>query len=110
MIDFETWSSTLTSDMKEFILNELDYIEKKLPKLLEKEFMPLFELGIDIGVASNGSIWILDVNSKPGRKVILETAPDLKETLYLAPLTYGKQLSRSDPKERKKYYERTLSD
>jgi hypothetical protein len=110
VIDFETWSATLPNTSKEFICNELEYIKTNLPKLLEKEFMPLFELGVDIGMAKNGSIWILDVNSKPGRKVVLSTAPELKEKLYLAPLLYGKFLTLSHQSERKNYHAKTLSD
>jgi glutathione synthase/RimK-type ligase-like ATP-grasp enzyme len=110
VIDFDTWSSSLPITTKEYICNELEYILKNLPKLLEEEFMPLFELGIDIGLAKNGSIWILDVNSKPGRKVILSTSPDLKETLYLAPILYGKLLTQTKQTERKYYHAKTLSD
>lgn len=108
--DFNTWLATLPVTTKEFICNELDYILKNLPSLLEEEFMPLFELGIDIGVAKDGSIWVLDVNSKPGRKVVLSTAPDLKETLFRAPLLYGRLLTLSNQTERKNYHAKTLSD
>lgn len=110
VIDFELWSTSIPSTTKEFIRNELDYIKANLPKLLEKEFLPLFELGVDIGVARNGSIWILDVNSKPGRKVVLSTAPDLEDTLYFAPLLYGKHLKLTNQGERKTYHAKTLSD
>ena len=93
VIDF-SWSSTLSSAKLEYIRNELGFILTNLPVLLEKEFLPLFELGIDIGVAKNGAIWILDVNSKPGRKVLLKTNAEIKDTLSLAPLLYGKFLLR----------------
>lgn len=109
VIDFPSWSQTLPTAKYDYICYELEYIITNLPNLLEKEFMPLFELGVDIGVAKNGSIWILDVNSKPGRKVLFQTQPELKETLYQAPLLYGKYLSQTDLKERKRYYEKTLS-
>lgn len=107
--DFDTWSQTLPPSTKAYIISELDYIQTHLTGLLETEFLPLFELGVDIGIAKNGSLWILDVNSKPGRKVILSTTPDLQETLYLAPILYGKKLSETDGKERKNYYAKTLS-
>lgn len=106
--DFRTWIGTLPANQKEYIYNELKYIISNLPLLLEKEFLPLFEIGVDIGVAKNGSIWILDINSKPGRKVLLQTQPNLKETLTLAPLLYGKYLSGIDRKERMRYYAKTL--
>lgn len=109
VIDFASWLSTLSAAAnKEYIAAELNFITKKLPSVLEREILPLFEIGIDIGMAKNGALWILDVNSKPGRKVIMNTQPDLKDTLSLAPLLYGKYLSTNDRKERKSYYEKTL--
>lgn len=107
--DFDSWASTLSTADKEYVHNELEYIIKNLAPSLEKLFMPLFEIGLDIGFAKNGSLWILDVNSKPGRKVVLHTAPDLKETLYRAPLLYAKRLSESDLRERRSFNAKTLS-
>lgn len=106
---FAEWLIPLPSAKKEYICNELEYIISNLPILLEKEFLPLFEIGVDIGIAKDWSIWILDANSKPGRKVILHTNPNLKEILHLAPLLYGKYVSQTDQNERKSYYEKTLS-
>ncbi len=109
ILTFTDWLASLPPVKGEFIHQELHYILTKLPDLLENEFMPLFEIGVDIGIAKNGSIWILDLNSKPGRKVLLHTLPDLQEKLHLAPLLYGKYLSQTDQKERKIYHEKTLS-
>ncbi len=109
VISFTEWLSSLKTAMGEYIRQELDFILTKLPAILENEFMPLFEIGVDIGIAKNGSIWILDINSKPGRKVLLHTQPELQENLYLAPLLFGKYLSLTDQKERKNDYEKTLS-
>ena len=108
-LPFADWSKSLPSATKEYMNQELEYILTNLPPLLESAFLPLFELGVDIGIAKNGSIWILDVNSKPGRKVLLQTQPDLEDALNLAPLLYGKHLTLIDSKERKSYYEKTLS-
>lgn len=107
--DFNSWAASLPPAKKEYIISELEYIMNNLTTLLEQKFLPLFELGIDIGVAKNGSIWILDVNSKPGRKVVLSTSPELSETLYRAPLLYAKHLLETGYQERKRYHEKTLS-
>ncbi|MFZ7945319.1 MULTISPECIES: YheC/YheD family protein [Bacillaceae] len=109
VISFSEWASSLPPAKGEYIRQELDYILSQLPEILEKEFMPLFEIGVDIGIAKNGSIWILDINSKPGRKVLLHTRPDIQKTLILAPLLYGKYLSQTEQMERKNVYEKTLS-
>ncbi|WP_423801442.1 YheC/YheD family protein [Neobacillus sp. SAB-20_R2A] len=106
---FSEWSTSLPAARREFIQQELTSILTELPHLLERSFLPLFEIGVDIGIAKNGSIWILDMNSKPGRKVILQTRPNLKEKLYCAPLLYAKYLSESKDQERKNIYEKTLS-
>jgi len=109
VISFSEWISSLPPSSADYIKQELHYILTELPKLLEKEFLPLFEIGADIGIAKNGSIWILDINSKPGRKVLLQTHPELAETLYRAPLLYGRYLSQKEQTERKSIYARTLS-
>ncbi|ETI66051.1 YheC/YheD family endospore coat-associated protein [Neobacillus vireti] len=109
VISFTDWLTSLPPAKGEYIRQELDYILASLPPLLEKEFMSLFEIGVDIGIAKNGSIWVLDINSKPGRKVLLQTRPDLKDSIHLNPLLYGKYLSETAPHERKSYYETTLS-
>ncbi len=109
VMNFPDWAAALPKVQAKYIREELAFILRQLPHLLEKEFLPLFELGVDIGIAKNGSLWILDINSKPGRKVILQTRPEIKETLYLAPLLYGKYLSQMDQTERKNLYEKTLS-
>jgi hypothetical protein len=107
--DFDSWILSLAPAKKDYILTELTYIITNLTDVLEKMFMPLFEIGLDIGLAKNGSLWILDVNSKPGRKVVLSTNPELAETLYSAPLLYGKLLTESEGNERKIFYAKTLS-
>lgn len=107
--NFTEWADTLPPTTAEYIRSELNYILNHLPLLLEKKFLPLFEIGVDIGIAKNGSIWILDLNSKPGRKVILQTAPEMKETLIHAPLLYAKHLLGLEQQERKSFYAKTLS-
>jgi hypothetical protein len=109
VITYGEWASSVPPAKGEYIKHELEYILRELPQLLENEFLPLFEIGVDVGIAKNGSIWILDINSKPGRKVLLHTRPNLKETLFRAPLLYAKLLSQTDSKERKVDYAKTLS-
>ncbi len=89
---YEQWSQQLTLKQKFLLEDELTTIVSHLPSLLEEKFGRLFELGIDIGYAKNGSTWILDLNSKPGRKTFIETKPKLKQTLYESPLAYCRYL------------------
>jgi glutathione synthase/RimK-type ligase-like ATP-grasp enzyme len=106
---FEKWKENLSPKLVEFLETEINDILSKIPIILEESFLPLFELGIDIGVTRNGSIWILDINSKPGRKVILATNSDIKDVLYKAPILYSKTLTSSVYNERKRYNAKTLS-
>lgn len=91
-----------------FLMKEINYILSLLPYVLEETFPPLFEIGIDIGMAKDGSLWILDVNSKPGRKVIVTTSPELKHVLEEAPILYAKHLL--EQKRRLIDHEKTLSN
>ncbi|MGP7818980.1 YheC/YheD family endospore coat-associated protein [Niallia sp. 01092] len=89
VIPFRDWLKHTSFRMKNFLENEVNDILSTIPPVLEKSFPSLFELGVDIGVTANGSLWILDVNSKPGRKVILNAYPHLEEQLYKAPTLYA---------------------
>ncbi len=51
------------------IINEINRLVLAIPTFLEDNHGNLFELGIDIGIDRQGRIWIIEVNSKPGRKV-----------------------------------------
>ena len=42
-----------------------------IPEILESRYGRLSELGIDYGIDRNGHLWILEVNSKPGRAAFL---------------------------------------
>ncbi|WP_078548996.1 YheC/YheD family endospore coat-associated protein [Litchfieldia alkalitelluris] len=93
VINFHKWSKSL-SPREIYLLNEnIQTILTKLPTLLESSFKPMFEIGIDLGLAKDGTVWILDTNSKPGRKVVLATEPNKAEALYSSPLRYCKYLA-----------------
>jgi hypothetical protein len=86
------WKKGLTNNQLTLLESDLATILQRLPFLLEKQFGRLFELGIDIGLAKDGSLWILDTNSKPGRKVVVQTSPEKQEEMYRAPLAYTRYL------------------
>ena len=71
----------------------IQHIIRTLPNEAETVTQRLFELGIDIGIDKKGQIWILDINSKPGRKIIETLHPEDLEMLYRAPFQYSKHLS-----------------
>jgi glutathione synthase/RimK-type ligase-like ATP-grasp enzyme len=89
---YDEWKKALTSNQLTLLESDLATILQQIPFLLEQQFGRLFELGIDIGVAKDGSVWILDTNSKPGRKVVAQTSPEKQEDMYRAPLAYTRYL------------------
>lgn len=99
------WLASLPYAKRDYLTTEINDILISLPQILEQHFPPLFELGVDIGIGKDFSIWILDINSKPGRKVALTVNPALEERLYTAPLRYGKGLDF----ERRQINEKTIS-
>lgn len=76
-------------------INEtISFITRELPPFIENRHGRLVELGIDIGVDKNGEVWIIEINSKPGRDSFRRIE---KGTLYnqvrLSPLKYAYYLS-----------------
>jgi glutathione synthase/RimK-type ligase-like ATP-grasp enzyme len=49
------------------ILAKINALSALIPPFLEQHFGRLAELGLDIGVDRNGRIWVIEINSKPGR-------------------------------------------
>lgn len=92
---FDEGLSGFSPLQKRFIHDELNSIISLIPTALEKVFSPLFELGIDICIDRRGAIWVLDMNSKPGRKIVLSTSPEEEERLYRRPLAYCRYLSET---------------
>ncbi|MFD0679593.1 MULTISPECIES: YheC/YheD family endospore coat-associated protein [unclassified Paenibacillus] len=56
-------------DTASSIVNKLHDLSLLIPEALEKYHGRLAELGIDFGIDVEGKIWILEVNSKPGRSI-----------------------------------------
>jgi glutathione synthase/RimK-type ligase-like ATP-grasp enzyme len=51
------------------LIATLSDLSAKIPPALEAAHGRLSELGIDFGIDSSGRVWILEVNSKPGRTI-----------------------------------------
>ena len=103
ILPFEEYVNSLDIRTRRFISLELEEILSQLPGILEASFPRLFELGVDIGVSRDHALWVLDTNSKPGRKVITSTNPDLKEVLYKAPIKYASLLSKILPEREEQH-------
>ncbi len=55
------------------IKEQIEHLAKIVPTHIEIHHGPLVELGIDVGIDRDGKVWIIEVNSKPGRSVFIRT-------------------------------------
>jgi glutathione synthase/RimK-type ligase-like ATP-grasp enzyme len=88
IVPFENLLPRIPRVHRQYVMDEINTICKTIPSVLENQFPSLFELGIDLCISRDFSIWILDLNSKPGRKIVMETAPEQKEVMYKNVLSY----------------------
>lgn len=96
-IPYEEWKKNQKHYNWKYIESELRDIVRTLPEILEEEFAPLFEIGLDIIIGRDSSVWILDMNSKPGHKMLQLLTLDEIERLHSLPLRYCKSLQRRMP-------------
>lgn len=75
------------------LVQKLETLALKLPCLLEAHYGSLGELGIDFGVDTSRRIWLLEVNSRPGRSAFfrLEDLTSARQSIY-RPLQYARYL------------------
>ncbi|WP_224749733.1 YheC/YheD family protein [Polycladospora coralii] len=77
----------------ENIVRTIRLVSIKTPQFIEENHGSLFELGIDVGIDRRGHIWILEVNSKPGRTVFIKTGEQhLRERAIQLPILYAQTL------------------
>ncbi|KMJ57939.1 hypothetical protein AB685_14005 [Bacillus sp. LL01] len=88
MLPFSVLFQGMTSTKKKKMEENLQKIADFLPPAIEQTIKPLFELGIDIGVDRDHNLWILDINSKPGHKIVTMASPSVQKEIYEAPSKY----------------------
>lgn len=77
------------------ILNKIDHLATTLPSHIEARHGRLFELGLDVGIDRQGNVWIIEVNSKPGRKVFALLGDKKKRYQALInPILYSQYLAK----------------
>lgn len=87
-------------EMKSYqLIDTIAMLSKHIPSILESYHGRLAELGIDLGIDTSGRVWILEVNSKPGRTIFARLHNERARTKSIAnPIHYAgfllnKQLS-----------------
>ncbi|HZG14356.1 MAG TPA: YheC/YheD family protein, partial [Candidatus Bathyarchaeia archaeon] len=77
------------------IEEEIDQVISLLPSFLEQYHGRLVELGIDIGIDTNGHVWIIEVNSKPGRTVFRQISDRMARIRSISqPVKYAHYLMK----------------
>jgi len=77
-------------EQRSMIEQKISYIARNLPPFIESKHGRMVELGLDIGIDKKGNVWIIEVNSKPGRSSFrkIENGHRYKTALS-APLSYA---------------------
>jgi len=86
---YDTWKADLPKEMQIFMDQELADLVRLLLDILDSDYPPLFEVGFDFGIGQDGKVWLLEVNSKPGRTVAKEISPDLLGVMQRATIHYA---------------------
>ncbi|MCH5584333.1 YheC/YheD family protein [Shimazuella sp. AN120528] len=77
----------------EAIKAQIEKIAMIVPSHIEKQHGKLVELGLDVGIDRHAHVWIIEVNSKPGRSVFLRTGEkEIRKRSMELPIQYAKAL------------------
>ncbi|MED1738376.1 YheC/YheD family protein [Bacillus swezeyi] len=98
-VSFDSWLLSVPKKRQAVLLDDLETISQAVPRALESAHGPLFELGLDICLTKDGKVWLLDVNSKPGKKAFLQYSPENSKLLHQGPLEYCSSLAASPDKK-----------
>lgn len=85
-------------NMTTTILKNIQSISMRIATTLERNHGPLVELGIDLGIDQAGQLWLLEVNSKPGRTVFQHIGDQsarrsaVRNPIYYARYLWDRQL------------------
>ncbi|MDA1476044.1 YheC/YheD family endospore coat-associated protein [Bacillus changyiensis] len=102
-MSFENWLLSIPKKRQTILLDDLNTIHQAVPSTLEAEHGRLFELGLDICLTKDGKVWLIDVNSKPGKKTFLsQSSETMRDFLYNGPLAYCLFLEEVNKKEAEK--------
>ncbi|PWW41062.1 MULTISPECIES: YheC/YheD family protein [Paenibacillus] len=81
------------SEQSNALLETIRQTAARIPTLLESRFGRLAELGLDFGADVHGRLWLIEVNSRPGRSSFAEAGdPRMYSLTYTRPLAYARYL------------------
>ncbi|MCG8551070.1 MAG: YheC/YheD family protein, partial [Desulfobacterales bacterium] len=72
---------------------EIEDLAIKVAREIDKQSNKFAEFGLDVGLDTKKRVWLIEVNSKPGRKVFLHTGDyEARHNSIVNPLHYGQYL------------------
>lgn len=79
---------------------EIDALALRVAEVMDRHAGPLCDLGLDLGIDNEGKLWIIEVNSKPGRKVFLLMGDRAgRQRVVRTLMEYAKYLSEQRSKQ-----------
>ncbi|GLX69604.1 YheC/YheD family protein [Paenibacillus glycanilyticus] len=79
----------------EQMMNKIHHASLHASEKLESFYGRLAELGIDFGIEQSGTVWLLEVNSRPGRSSFEQSGDRMAEQLSIEqPLKYARLLAQ----------------
>jgi hypothetical protein len=82
--------------IKDKILDNIQFISSVIPPFIEQHHGPLVELGLDVGIGPDGQVWVLEINSKPGRTIFIKTGElDIRRRAVQLPIRYAHALLKN---------------
>ncbi|RXZ84672.1 YheC/YheD family protein [Paenibacillaceae bacterium] len=82
----------LSTEKAAMLMKRIRFISMLVPHQLEKACGRLFELGLDFGIDTEGRLWLLEANSKPGRTVFDASPGNTGKKAVERPLQYARLL------------------
>ncbi len=77
-------------DCADQLMEAVEKLSKRIARVLEKDNGRLVELGIDYGIDKTGKLWVLEVNSKPGRSIFKRLGDtDAQKSSIIGPIQYA---------------------
>jgi len=75
------------------VLQRMDEAALEIAAVLEAKAGRIGELGIDFGLCEDGSVYLIEINPRPGRQMLKETSPKTRLLSLLRNLEYAKYVT-----------------
>ncbi|PWK15515.1 YheC/YheD family protein [Tumebacillus permanentifrigoris] len=79
------------------LLTEIDDAALAICRTLEENAGRIGELGLDFGITQQGAVYLIEVNPRPGRQMLLDTSPEARRLSLLRNLEYARSTTGYQP-------------